>query len=344
MTTSIRPQQTPEPPAVARPEILHSGRASLISVVFAWVLRVTLRPLIAIGAATSALAIRFGPAGIEMWPVWTAFLRFTDWDGPFARPPRGTEIERVRLPACDAELVRAPGVQAGGPVVLYFHGGGYVACGIASHRRLAASISKAAAASVFNVGYRLLPRSAITLAIEDGVAAYRKLLEDGIAAERIVFAGDSAGGGLSFLVAVATREEGLPMPAGIVGISPWTELDPAAKLAHPNVRRDAVVPVKTLSFVVDKLISKGAALDAQLSPIELDLHGLPPTLIHAGTAEVLELDARKLAARLAAAGVPVTVKLWQGQVHDFQLIGLELLPEARQAIDEIGAFVGRVTA
>jgi len=344
MATSAATEQASGPAQATEPEILHSGRASLISVVFAWLLRITLRPLIAVGAATSALAIRLGPAGIEMWPVWTSLLRFTDWDGPFARPPRGTEIERVRLPACDAELIRAPGVQAGGPVVLYFHGGGYVACGIASHRRLAAQISRAAGASVFNVGYRLLPRSAIMLAIEDGVAAYRKVLDDGIGSERIVFAGDSAGGGLSFLVAAATRDAGLPMPAGIVGISPWAEIDPATKLGHPNARRDAVVPVKTLSFIVDKLISKGDALGALLSPVNLDLHGFPPTLIHAGTAEVLALDARNLADRLAGAGVPVTLKLWQGQVHDFQLIGLGRLPEARQAIDEIGAFVGRVTA
>jgi acetyl esterase/lipase len=192
---------------------------------------------------------------------------------------------------------------------------------------------------VFNVGYRLLPRSAIALAIEDGVAAYRKLLEDGIAPERIVFAGDSAGGGLSFLVAVATKAEGLPMPAAIVAISPWTNLDPTDKLHHRNVRRDAVVPVKTISWIVEQLIMKGDALDEKLSPVNLDLSELPPTLIHAGTAEVLEADALSIADRLARAGVPVQVKLWEGQIHDFQLIGLDVLPEARQAIHEIGEFV-----
>jgi acetyl esterase/lipase len=229
-------------------------------------------------------------------------------------------------------------------VILYFHGGGYVACGLASHRRLAAQLSRASGASVFNVGYRLLPRSAIALAIEDGVTAYRKLLGDGIAAERIVFGGDSAGGGLAVLVAAATRTEGLPMPAGLIGISPWTNLDPTEKRNHPNMRRDAVIPVRTIAFVVEKLVSKDGVLDDQLSPVNLDLSGFPPTLIHAGTNEVLEIDARTIADRLADAGVPVTLKLWKGQVHDFQLIGLELLPEARQAVAEIGEFVARATA
>jgi acetyl esterase/lipase len=196
---------------------------------------------------------------------------------------------------------------------------------------------------VFNVGYRLLPRSAIELAIEDGVSAYRQLLEDGIEPGRIVLAGDSAGGGLALLVAVATKSEGIPMPGGIVVISPWAELDPTGKLHHRNVRADPVIPVKTTAFIVEHLIRKGGPLDAALSPVELDLSGLPPTLIHVGTTEVLEADALKLADRLAAADVPVELKLWEGQVHDFHLIGLDIVPEARRAIAEIGEFAQRTT-
>jgi acetyl esterase/lipase len=330
------------PTGTGAPEIERSGAPSAISRAYAVLLRLTLRPVIAIWAAVSALVIRFGPSGTEMWPVWTAILRATDW-GVLARVPRGTEVEPVRLPACDAELVRAATAKPDGPVVLYFHGGGYVACGTGSHRRLVAQLSRATGGPVFNVGYRLLPRSAITHAIEDGVSAYRKLLEDGIAAGRIVFAGDSAGGGLAFLVAVATKSHELPMPGGIVGISPWAELDPTDKLAHRNLHIDPVIPAKTTAFIVEHLIRKGDALDDALSPVNLDLAGLPPTLIHAGTTEVLEADALKLSERLAAAGVPVRLKLWRGQVHDFHLIGLDVVPEARSAIREIGEFVAATT-
>lgn len=323
-------------------EVSRSGPPSLISRVFAVWLRLTLRPFIAAWAAISALVVKYGPKGVEMWSVWTWFLRGSDrsW---LARLPRGAQVEPVRLPACEAEMVRAASARVEGPVVLYFHGGGYVSCGLASHRRLVAQISRATGGPVFNVGYRLLPRSAIKLAIEDGVEAYRKLLEDGIAPGRIVLAGDSAGGGLAFLVAVATKSEGLPMPGGIVGLSPWAELDPAGKLNHRNVRTDPVIPVKTTAFIVDSLVRKGEALDAALSPVELDLAGLPPTLIHVGTTEVLEADAQKLASRLGAAGVPVHLKLWEGQVHDFHLIGLDVVPEARAAIGEIGEFVQQTT-
>jgi acetyl esterase/lipase len=340
MTTAAASQpRGTDRPAV---EISRSGQPSLISRVLEVWLRITLRPAIAIWAMVSALVVKYGPDGVEHWPIWTRLLRASDWGG-FVRLPRGTEVEAIRLPACDAERVRAANVPLGAPVVLYLHGGGYVGCGLASHRRLVARISKDAGASVFNVGYRLLPRSAITDAIDDGVEAYRRLLEDGIAPERIVFAGDSAGGGLSFLVAVATKSRGLPMPAGIVGISPWTNLDATDKVEHRNARRDAVIPVKTIGFIVEQLIQKGNPLEDSLSPVNLDLAGLPPTLIHAGTAEVLEVDALEMASRLNAAGVPVQLKLWEGQVHDFQLIGLDILPEAGQAIGEIGEFVQQVT-
>jgi acetyl esterase/lipase len=253
--------------------------------------------------------------------------------------PRGTTLERVALPNCAAEIVRARDVAADGPYILYFHGGGYVACGLNSHRRLVARLSQAAGATVLNVEYRLLPRSPITLAIDDAVDGYRTLLVDGVAPNRIVFAGDSAGGGLSFLAAAAVRDRGLPVPAAIVGISPWTNFDSAGKRAHRNVRRDAVIPVSVLVSIAEVLIAKGAPLDPLLSPVNLDLAGLPPVLIHAGTAEILELDALDLGDRLAEAGVPTRVKLWQGQAHDFQFVGVDVLPEARQAIGEIGEFV-----
>jgi acetyl esterase/lipase len=346
-STASEPSAPPpyERPAAPAPEIVRSGAPSLISRLFAIVLRITLRPWIALSAWLSGIGIRIGPPGVEMWRIWETMIRLmTDSIAALNPAPRDTVIERVNLPACKAELVRARDVAPGGPYVLYFHGGGYVACGLSSHRRLVARISRAAGATVFNVAYRLLPRSAIKLAIEDGVAAYRKLLEDGIEPSQIVIAGDSAGGGLSFLIANATRAEGLPMPAGIVAISPWGDLDSTDKLTHRNARTDPLIPIKAAAFVVDRLIRKGGELDQQLSPINLDLSGLPPVLIHVGTTEVLELDALNLGERLAEAGVPVRVKLWQGQVHDFQLLGVDLLPEARAAIAEIGEFVSQATS
>jgi acetyl esterase/lipase len=176
------------------------------------------------------------------------------------------------------------------------------------------------------------------------VAGYQRLLADGHAADRIVIAGDSAGGGLAFLVAYAIGASELPRPAGVVGLSPWADLDVAQKLTDPSSRRDPVVPIATAGWVVRELVQRGEALDLALSPVNLDLSALPPALIHAGTTEVLALDAVRLADRLAECGVAVTLKHWQGQVHVFQVLALDALPEARQALREIGEFVRQRTA
>lgn len=343
MASDARAVAEPSAPAPAGPEMLWSSTPSRRAIRFAWAMRLLMRPLIALSTALSALGLRFGPSGIEMWRLWTWLHLLFDWISGLARPDRGTAVARVGLPGCRAEYVWAPGVARGGPAILYFHGGGFVAGGLAAYRRFAGRLSGAAGATVLNVGYRLLPRSPIAHAIADGVDGYRRLLADGHQPQDVVIGGDSAGGGLAFLVAFAIKERGLPRPAGVVGLSPWANLDVAAKLAHPAARTDPVIPIGAAAFVVEKLIQNGVELDERLSPINLDLHGLPPSLIHVGTTEVLALDAIELADALAAAGVPVTLKHWQGQVHDFQVLGLDAVPEARQALGEIGAFVRRVT-
>jgi len=314
------------------------------AILFAWLLRLTMRPLIALSTVISAWGLRFGPAGIEMWKLWARLHRLGDDLGRIGPPPGGTEIERIRLPQCAADYVWARDVPRGGRAILYFHGGGFVSGGLGTYRRFAARLSAATGATVLNVGYRMLPRSPIHRAIGDGVDGYRRLLDDGHRAQDIVLAGDSAGGGLAFLVAHAISDADLPRPAGVVGLSPWADLDPSDKLRHPAARTDPVVPIQAAVFVVEKLVARGEAVDPALSPVNLDLRRLPPALIHVGTTEVLALDAARLADALAGAGVPVTLKFWQGQVHVFQVLGLDVLPEARQALDEIGAFVRRVTS
>ena len=258
------------------------------------------------------------------------------------RPPRGTTTERVELDGCRAEWVRPARVAPRGRVVIYLHGGAYIVGGLATHRRLAARLAAAADASVLNVAYRMLPRWPLHAAVNDGVAAYRRLLAEGVSPNGVVIAGDSAGGGLAFLVALAAREQGLPRPAGIVALSPLADLDPSGKRAHPNAASDPFAPLRAAELITGRLIAKGDALDPGLSPVNGDLTGLPPVLIHVGTTEVLESDASALAERLAAGGVPVSLKHWRGQIHDFQLLD-GLLPEARAAIEEIGQFIAHAT-
>jgi acetyl esterase/lipase len=342
---SAPPRPSPESAPAPEPEIVWSGPPSRRAVRFAWLLRVILRPLIALSAIVSGLGIRFGPRGIEMWAVWAWLHRVGDRLAMIGPRVPGTTVERVALAHCEADYVRADGVARRGRAILYLHGGGFVAGGLGTYRRFVSRLSRAADATVLNVGYRLLPRSPVRHAIDDGVDGYRRLLGDGFAPEQIVIGGDSAGGGLAFLVAEAIARRGLPRPAGVVGLSPWADLDPGEKLGHPAALTDPVIPIRSAKFVVEKLIQKdGPELDRELSPVNLDLSRVPPALIHVGTTEVLALDATKLARHLARDGVPVTLKCWVGQVHVFQVLGLDVVPEAREALREIGAFVRDRTA
>jgi acetyl esterase/lipase len=334
-----------EPAPVDNPRIEWSHRASWRSRLLALWLRLTMRPVLAAAVAVWALAVKYGPSGIELWRLWEWLHDVEDWCAGLVPPLRGSTVHRIRLGGCRAEYIRAAGVPvSGGPAILYFHGGGFVAGGLGVYRRFASALSAVTGTTVLNVGYRLLPRHPITSAIEDGVAGYQRLLDDGYRPEEIVFAGDSAGGGLTFLVAYAVVHSGLPSPAGLIGESPWANLDPTDKLELASARTDPVIPIRTTVFIVEKLIERGQILDAALSPVNLDLTGLPPSLIHVGTTEVLTPDSEQLAARLAQCGVPVTLKHWTGQVHVFQVLGLGLIPEASEALREMAAFVRERTS
>lgn len=257
-------------------------------------------------------------------------------------PPRGTRVSPVSFGKYGGEWVRADSVADDG-AVLYFHGGAFMVCGLNTHRRGVARISAACGLPVLSVAYRQLPAVSLNGSVDDCLGAYRWLLREGLHPDRIVFAGDSAGGHLAFATALRALDEGLPAPAGIVGLSPWLDLDCAAKFDHPNVGRDAYTPLHRLP-VLARLCAGGAAeLDPLLSPVNCDLRGLPPTLLMVAESEILLCDAELMAQRLAAADVECTLQIWEGQVHAFPVLG-HLLPESQAAILEIGSFVRRMTA
>lgn len=261
--------------------------------------------------------------------------------------PRGTRVRPVRFDGFQAEWVRAP--EAGpwaGPraerVILYFHGGGFFSCGLRTHRRMISQISAAAEAPVLSVAYRKLPDVGLRESIADCVAAYRWLLEQGHPAESIIVAGDSAGGFLSFAAPLSAMEQGLPSPGGIVAMAPWADLDHTTKLMHENAILDAYLPAGRLERLAELLAEEALPLDPMLSPVNASLGGLPPVLIQVGSTEMLLADAELMAERLAAAGVPCRLQIWEGQVHDFQLLA-DLIPEGLRAIQHVGDFVRDMT-
>ena len=229
-----------------------------------------------------------------------------------------------------------------GRVVLYVHGGAYVAGSHATHRGLAAAFVKAGHARVLLPDYRLAPEHRFPRAVQDVLATYRWLLEEeGVDPTRIAFAGDSAGGGLAVALAVAARDAGLPLPAGIACMSPWVDLTGAGASVVTNSHNDI--------WVDGGLIKPGGRMYAVddpshplASPLFADLTGLPPMLVHVGTHEVLLDDARRLVRRAREAGVDASLGEFDGLWHVFQAI--PGLPEGRRSLRELGAFVHRVTS
>jgi acetyl esterase/lipase len=282
-------------------------------------------------------------------PVQSAkVFAVTGYTDVYAAPlvaPHGTR----RLPMTLAERLRgewlwhdeiAAAMRNKESAILYLHGGGFALCGLNTHRRLAARIGRAAGMPVFQIAYRQLPHR-LTQSIEDCVDAYRYLLDQGVPAERILLAGDSAGGGLAFLLALACRERGLPMPAGIAALSPWADLDNTARRDHRNAGRDAYIPTEAFDILATWGFRINGTLDPAWSPAHRDLTGLPPVLIQVGSTEILMSDAEQLAARCADADVPCVLQIWDGAPHVFQ-VAADLLPEGRAAIGELGMFARRV--
>lgn len=267
------------------------------------------------------------------------------WVGRHSRPPRGTYVKPVQLDGFGAEWVHGPRVPAGrrDRVLLYFHGGGWITCGLNTHRRMISWFSTATGLPAFSVDYRMIPEVPFEGEVEDCLTAYKWLLDQGVRPERIVVAGDSAGGYMSFAMPLLARKRGLPMPAAIIALSPMVDMDLTAKRSHVNTKLDPTAPLAALEVMIPVLLSEADPADPRISPINADLTGLPPVLICAGSTELLYCDAEIMAQRLAAAGVPCTLKVWDRQLHVFQMFG-PLLPESRAAIAQLGRFARNALA
>jgi epsilon-lactone hydrolase len=221
--------------------------------------------------------------------------------------------------------------------VLYLHGGGYVIGSLRSHRHLAAAIAGAAGASALSLDYRRAPEDPFPAAVDDAVASYRWLLEQGITPGRIVIAGDSAGGGLTVATLVALKDARVPLPAGGVCISPWVDLTFSGASYETKAAVDPIVRRPGIDEMARAYLGKTDPRTPLASPAFADLRGLPPLLIHVGSDEVLLDDAVQLALRAKAAGVSAMLEVWDRMIHVWHWF-LPMLEEADSAIQGIGRF------
>ncbi len=254
----------------------------------------------------------------------------------YANPPRDAEFEAVQIGPIRGEWVR---VEASSPnrLVLYFHGGGYIAGSPETHRALTARFAQASEASVFAVAYRLAPEFAFPAAVRDGIDAYRHLIQKGMAPGSIVLAGDGSGGGLAFAVTLAIRNAGLPMPAAVVAMSPWADLSLSGWSILQNAKSNSALNWELLFVSARHYLKKSNPNDPYASPAFASFKDFPPIMVHAGSLEMLRDDASRLGDRAADAGTAVSVEIYDGMQHVFQ--ANPYVPEARVSLARLGQFV-----
>ncbi|HET7086473.1 MAG TPA: alpha/beta hydrolase [Rhizomicrobium sp.] len=234
----------------------------------------------------------------------------------FGAAPPGVPFAPGKLGVIPGECVGAGG---DGRTILYFHGGGYVAGSPESHRPLIGRLVEASGIPAFSVQYRLAPECFFPAAVRDGIDAYRALLAKGVAGSSIIMAGDEAGGGLAFAVSLAVRNAGLEMPGCVIALSPWADLSLSGLSVLNNRKSDATQDWETLFLCARHYLRKSNPCDAYASPAYAALTGFPPVMVHAGAHEILRDDASKLGDRAADANIPVSVEIYDGTGHLFQM-------------------------
>lgn len=243
-------------------------------------------------------------------------VRFVD------APTGGVPCERISPTTADPDRC-----------ILYLHGGAYLLGSRRSHRGLAAHLAHACGTEALLAEYRLAPEHPFPAAIDDALSVYRSLLECHEPRSLLV-AGDSAGGGLALALGLRLRDEGLPLPAGIAAISPWTDLAGTGPSLEGNRATELMLDPDRIPEIADHYHPHHPPDHPWISPLYGDPAGLPPILLQVGGEEILLSDATRFAERAEEAGVDVALRVWPGMFHVWHMVA-PVLPESRRAINEV---------
>ncbi len=260
-------------------------------------------------------------------------------DQAFAVYPPASDVTIFEIDAggVPCQWITASGVPQD-RLIIYLHGGAYATCSPTTHKDLISRLSLASGTAALGVDYRLAPEYLFPAAVEDCLAAYNWALSHGFEPGNIVLAGDSAGGGLVVSVLLAARDSALPLPAAGVCFSPWVDLECTGESMSVNDHLDAFIKYEGLFARAQSYLGEADPKHPWASALYADLHGLPPLLIHVGSAETLLDDSTRLAILAKDSGVDVSFKIWDDMVHVWQLFA-SVLPEGQQSIDESGEFI-----
>jgi acetyl esterase/lipase len=251
--------------------------------------------------------------------------------------PADVKVEKVSANGVPSEWTTTPDAAAN-RAILYLHGGGYVIGSLDSHRHLAAEAGRAAGTRTLAIDYRMAPEHPFPAAVDDSVAAYRYLLNSGIAAGNIAIAGDSAGGGLVVGAMLAIRDAGLRLPGAGWCISPWIDMEASSKSFVDRAETDPTVQKAGILDMAGLYMNGADPRSPYAAPVYGDLRGLPPLLIQVGAAETLLDDALWLAREAGKADVFVDLQVWPEMIHVWHQFHQQLAA-GRRAIAAGGAFV-----
>jgi monoterpene epsilon-lactone hydrolase len=261
-----------------------------------------------------------------------------DWDDLFRSDAVEAQIQDVTTDGVDCRWITAAGASPD-RVLVYFHGGGYKMGSVVSHHEIMARLSQLASCRVLGVNYRLLPEHRFPAPVEDARRVYRWLLDDGYEPRQIALAGDSAGGGLTAATLLALRRSGQPLPAAGLMLSALTDFQTRGESYVTRAQTDPIHNRALIQSLARQYLGpEGDPTQELASPLNGELHGLPPLLLQVGDRETGLDDSVMFANKAREAGVIVTLEVWEGMIHVFQQFASEL-PEARQALERAANFL-----
>lgn len=255
--------------------------------------------------------------------------------GQVLPPPPGGQFMPATLAGVNGEWVTAKGKTEYLGVLLYLHGGGFIGCSPQTHRPLTVALALQGW-RVFVPDYRLAPEHPFPAALNDAVAVWRELTrteQD----QRLVVAGDSAGGNLSLALMLHEKTARRRLPDAAALFSPGTDMTGQSPSLQTNTERDVMFHGAALQQLVTAYLQRHDAADPLASPLMGDLQGLPPLIVHVGADEVLRDDSLRLTQKAIAQGVHIRTQVWPGVSHVWQL--LWRLPEAKQSVQQASNFL-----
>lgn len=262
---------------------------------------------------------------------------------PKWRCPKIFTMEEISMENFTMELLTRKEGGRGDYIILQLHGGGYIGAMRNAYRTFAGLYSEVSRGmGVLTIDYRVAPENPYPAALEDAVAAYDWLLAQGWKEKQILLAGDSAGGGLELALCMYLKDQGRSLPAGIIAMSPWTDLTASGPSYEDNYELDPLFGNTRDSLIYNKdYVQDNDPKNPYISPLFGDYEGFPPLLIQVGSIEMLLSDSVLVAEKAREAGVPVKLTVYEGMFHIFQM-ALKLIPESRDAWVEIGKFLEEI--